>query len=670
VVIRQQSSSEFQMASRGGCTDWLLGFWIMLVLGLGQESQCQPPDAFELLKLRQYLGDTLHVMTDNWTDPNMLWNWKGVTTNKDKDAVVSLSLPSSGLNGVLSEEVGYILGNLTHLVHLDLSDNSLTGSILTNAKTLETINLSHNYLSGSIGPDIQLIANLSELYVTSNNLNGSIPETLTQCQNLSKLDLSSNHFQGEILGGLGELRHLQLLNLSHNFFSGAIPPELGSLASLSQLQSLDLSYNNLTGTIPDALVSILHLDVGGLNVSNNQLVGQIPKALSSSPQACFNGNLGLCGLPLPPCGQDVGPTQSPGRPPTATSILLPMGSQHLRTWVVLTIAIGVAFLCLMLVSAIFLRRGWVQYQKAQVLYSPESLSLKSALPGMLFDDSLKDWMQFEDVVTATLSSSNIISAGRFTTLYKAMLPSGEMMAVKVLNFEKGYSTSHYKKVCMQLESWVHEFHHKHLMMPIGFILYDNSILLLYDDAPYASIGQSLHTKVQPNVLNTWTSRYRLALGAAQGLAYLHHSCEPPIIHLDITSHNIFLCGTPSTLHAQLGDAELLKLVEASNGTLDSISAVAGSVGYIAPGQFPLCFHFCAYYSFFPCVNVSILSKSSKPFVLSPITILTVSSVCLVWDFHEVSLDLCGVKILCPLTSGFIKEKLKARGPNITRKFSL
>jgi hypothetical protein len=32
--------------------------------------------------------------------------------------------------------------------------------------------------------------------------------------------------------------------------------------------------------------------------------------------------------------------------------------------------------------------------------------------------------------------------------------------------------------------------------------------------------------------------------------------------------------------------------------------------------------------------------------------------------------LCGVKILCPLTSGFIKEKLKARGPNITCKFSL
>jgi serine/threonine protein kinase len=278
---------------------------------------------------------------------------------------------------------------------------------------------------------------------------------------------------------------------------------------------------------------------------------------------------------------------------------------------------------------------------------------------MLFDDSLKDWMQFEDVVTATLSSSNIISTGRFTTLYKAMLPSGEMMAVKVLNIEKGYSTSHYKKVCMQLESWVHEFHHKHLMMPIGFILYDNSILLLYDDAPYGSIGQSLHTKVQPNVLNTWTSRYRLALGAAQGLAYLHHSCEPPIIHLDITSHNIFLCGTPSTLHAQLGDAELLKLVEASNGTLDSISAVAGSVGYIAPGQFPLCFQFCAHYRFFPCVNVSILSKSSKPFILSPITILNASSVCLVWDFNEVSLYLCRVKILCPLTSGFIKEKSKA-----------
>ena len=101
----------------------------------------------------------------------------------------------------------------------------------------------------------------------------------------------------------------------------------------------------------------------------------------------------------------------------------------------------------------------------------------------------------------------------------------------------------------------------------------------------------------------WFTRYKIALGVAQGICYLHHDCDPVIVHRDLKPSNILL---DAEMEARVADFGVAKLIQ----TDESMSVIAGSYGYIAPGHHhhhltilvPSYYYSIIFFSVLPSIN--------------------------------------------------------------------
>ncbi|KAF2602784.1 hypothetical protein F2Q70_00025215 [Brassica cretica] len=178
---------------------------------------------------------------------------------------------------------------------LEISDNNFTGSLPPNyflnwkASSLETNDDGRIYMGD--------YSNAYYIYEDTMDLQykGLFMEQGKVLTSYATIDFSGNRFEGQIPESIGLLKALIALNLSNNGFTGHIPL---SLENVTELESLDLSGNKLSGTIPKGLARLSFLAY--ISVAHNQLIGEIPQGPQFGGQAesSFEGNAGLCGLPL------------------------------------------------------------------------------------------------------------------------------------------------------------------------------------------------------------------------------------------------------------------------------------------------------------------------------------------------------------------------------------
>ncbi|CAN6476175.1 unnamed protein product [Victoria cruziana] len=175
--------------------------------------------------------------------------------------------------------------------------------------------------------------------------------------------------------------------------------------------------------------------------------------------------------------------------------------------------------------------------------------------------------------TSQFTSDNLVGKGGSSRVYKGRLRDGKELAVKILKS----SNDAWKEFLLEIEMAT-TLKHKNIISLVGFCFTKDSFLLVYDFLSRGSLEENLHgTKKH---LLSWAERYKVAIGVARALDYLHNANSPPVVHRDVKSSNILLSDS---FEAQLSDFGLAKWMPASSHI--TCNDVAGTFGYLAPEYF-------------------------------------------------------------------------------------
>ncbi|GAB4857913.1 LRR receptor-like serine/threonine-protein kinase FEI 1 [Ancistrocladus abbreviatus] len=404
------------------------------------------------------------------------------------------------------------------------------------------------------------------IYLTLPNhkLSGSIPADIGKLDHLEVLALQNNNFYGTIPPELGNCTKLRALYLQGNYLSGLIPSELGNL---TELQHLDISSNSLSGSIPPLLGQLSRLIT--FNVSSNFLVGPIPSdgVLANFSQDSFIGNRDLCGQQISTACKDHN-----GGTGTNSNASNPAQNQNAnkkyseRLMISASATVGA-----LLLVALMCFWGCFLYKK---FGKDDGRSLAMDVSGgasiVMFHGDLP--YSSKDIIKKleTLNEEHIIGSGGFGTVYKLAMDDGNVFALKrIVKLNDGFDRFFERELEI-----LGSIKHRHLVNLRGYCNSPLSKLLIYDFLPGGSLDEALHERSEQL---DWNTRLNIILGAAKGLAYLHHDCSPRIIHRDIKSSNILLDGN---MEARVSDFGLAKLLEDEESHITTI--VAGTFGYLAP----------------------------------------------------------------------------------------
>ncbi|CAN1158967.1 PTI1-like tyrosine-protein kinase At3g15890, partial [Linum perenne] len=131
--------------------------------------------------------------------------------------------------------------------------------------------------------------------------------------------------------------------------------------------------------------------------------------------------------------------------------------------------------------------------------------------------------------TNNFHNDNKIGEGGFGSVYWGRTNKGVEIAVKRL---KAMTAKAEMEFAVEVEI-LGRVRHKNLLGLRGFYAGGDERLIVYDYMPNHSLLTHLHGPLAAECLLDWPRRMSIAIGSAEGIAYLHHEASPHIIHRDI-----------------------------------------------------------------------------------------------------------------------------------------
>ncbi|KAK1422755.1 hypothetical protein QVD17_18041 [Tagetes erecta] len=224
------------------------------------------------------------------------------------------------------------------------------------------------------------------------------------------------------------------------------------------------------------------------------------------------------------------------------------------------IGVGIGVLFLVLLSLVVLwRKKCFKGQKNNKAF--EGTELKT------ISFSLKQLK----IATNNFNASNKVGEGGFGAVYKGTLSDGTVVAVKQLSSHSKQGNREFLNEigvisCLQ---------HPNLVKLHGCCIEGDQLSLVYEYLENNCLANALFGK-SPFMLD-WPTRFKICIGIARGLAFLHEESSLKIVHRDIKATNVLL---DKDLNPKISDFGLARLNEDDKTHVST--RVAGTIGYMAP----------------------------------------------------------------------------------------
>nr|DAD42991.1 TPA_asm: hypothetical protein HUJ06_001221 [Nelumbo nucifera] len=255
---------------------------------------------------------------------------------------------------------------------------------------------------------------------------------------------------------------------------------------------------------------------------------------------------------------DFVPTVS-GFPPTATATATATATRR-KMGLIVELVVGVVIASLLvIVIAFYLKR-----KRSSNNEDIEEFITIGPKPNTFSYAELKN-------ATEDFNPNNKLGEGGFGPVYKGTLSDGRVVAVKQLSVASQQGKSQFVTEIATISA----IQQRNLVKLYGCCIEGEKRLLVYEYLENKSLDQALFGNTTLHL--DWPTRYKICLGTARGLAYLHEESRPRFVHRDVKASNILL---DADLHPKISDFGLAKLYDDKKTHIST--RVAGTIGYLAP----------------------------------------------------------------------------------------